>query len=229
MVYDQIYSLGQWCATAIYLKKFGLRSGSGPFDWLGYGVPLKTYLDIITAGFGNFPDVASLEFIRESVAEGKRVFRDRPGFSYPHDFRIGGDFAAECRVLSEKTCRRARRMLEALADKKVLLVHWHGAEKKYDRGEVWSALTSLRCHFHNDGIDLLVLENGEGDGVRFEPFGDGLTFAVGDFYAEGKYDPVLGNRSAVDAVFSSIKMRGRWRNFLHNRITSLHKRIKRLV
>lgn len=226
--YDAVYSLGQWCATALYLKKFGLRSCSGPFDWMGYTVPLSTYFDLIIRGFDGFPDVEALEFVRDCPAEGKRVYREtRTGFVYPHDFRIGGDFAGECRVLREKSGRRASRFLAELAEKKVLLVHWHG-EGQYDRGEVRDGLSALRRHFNNGRIDLLVLENG-GDGkrVEFHTVDGGPVFCTGEFYRQGSYDAVLGNRRACEQAFSPIRMRNRFGNLVHNRVESFRKRLRR--
>ena len=46
--YDAVCSLGQWCATAMLMKKLGLRSWSGPFDWfLGRSADVAQYVDLI--------------------------------------------------------------------------------------------------------------------------------------------------------------------------------------
>lgn len=33
-MFDNFISLGPWCATAASMSKHGLRSWSGPFDWV---------------------------------------------------------------------------------------------------------------------------------------------------------------------------------------------------
>ena len=52
--YDAVWPFGQWCAVAMAMKRCGLRSASGPFDWMGGGCPLGAYINMLTTNFAGF-------------------------------------------------------------------------------------------------------------------------------------------------------------------------------
>lgn len=51
--YDFIFSLGGWCGTAMALKRQGLRSFSGPFDWVA-GENIISRTDILCNDMKNY-------------------------------------------------------------------------------------------------------------------------------------------------------------------------------
>ena len=68
--YDHVCSLGQWCAVAIDLRKLGLRSHSGPFDWIGQYVPVSQYLDMTANGVQGLMLKDNLRDVGSNEAEG---------------------------------------------------------------------------------------------------------------------------------------------------------------
>ena len=228
--YDAVISLGQWCATAIILRKLGLRSASGPFDWLGPNERIGRYADLIVNGFMGFLEKKSLRKLREDPNEGTEIYVDSvQGWETHHEFKIGVPFEenyARYRVLLD---RRIDRLLGTLrSGGRILLVHWFG-EGRYERDEVVADMRRLRTAFPGTTIDLLVLETEKfAKSVVYEEPEPGVVFAVGDFYDRSRYDAVLGNERLVMSVLGRIKMHGRWRNLLHIRMNSMRKRLRRL-
>jgi len=229
IVYDAVFSLGQWCATAIVLKKLGLRSASGPFDWTGPTGRLDGYVDLMTNGFKGYFAKENLRKIREDPVEGTEIYIDTvQRWESHHDFRIGVSFEENYARYRARLDRRADRLLAALrSGGRLLFVHWFGAGR-YPREEVVSAMRRLRTAYPSTHIDLLVLETEKfSKGVDYEEPERGVVFAAGDFYDQERFDVVMGNEALVLSVLRRIRMRGRWRNLLRVRIESLRKRLRR--
>ena len=231
IVYDAVFSLGQWCATAIVLKKLGLRSASGPFDWTGLTGRVGNYVDLMTNGFRGYFAKESLRKVREDPVEGTEIYVDTVHhWESHHDFRIGVSFEENYARYRARLDRRADRLLTALRSGcRLLFVHWFG-EGRYPREEVVSAVRRLRAAHPSTRIDLLVLETEKfSKGVGYEEPEEGVMFAVGDFYDQERFDAVVGNEALVVSVLRRIRMRGRWRNLLRVRVESLRKRIRRVL
>ena len=228
-VYDSVWSLGQWCATALCLKKLGLRSASGPFDWTGMDVRIGNYVELMTNGFAGYFAKENLRKLRENPAEGTDVYVDTvQGWEARHDFKIGIPFDENYARYRALLDRRTARLLASLrSGGRLLFVHWSG-EGHYPREEVVAAIRRLRAAYPATKIDLLVLETEKfAEGVVYEEPEPGVIFAVGDFYDQNRYDAVVGNKPLALSVLGRIRMRGRWRNLLHVRIESLRRRMKR--
>ena len=118
IVYDAVFSLGQWCATAIVLKKLGLRSASGPFDWTGLTGRLDDYVDLMTNGFKGYFAKENLRKIRENPAEGTETYIDTvQRWESRHDFRIGVSFEENYARYRARLDRRADRLLALETEK----------------------------------------------------------------------------------------------------------------
>ena len=230
IVYDAVFSLGQWCATAMVLKKLGLRSASGPFDWTGLTERIGSYVDLMANGFRGYFAKESLRKVREDPVEGTEIYVDTvQRWESHHDFRIGVSFEENYARLRARLDRRADRLLAALrSGGRLLFVHWFG-EGRYPREEVVSAVRRLRAEYPSTRIDLLVLETEKfSKGVDYEEPEAGVVFAVGDFYDQKRFGAVMGNEALVLSVLRRIRMRGRWRNLLHVHIESFRKRLRRM-
>ena len=228
-VYDSVWSLGQWCITAMSLKELGLRSASGPFDWMGPNEPLGHYVEMIVENFPNFFLKENMRKLRENPKEGtEHWFDDGQGWEIRHEFKMGVPFEENYAKYRAQLDRRIERLLAALrAGGRVLFVHVLGAGR-YPSEEVVAAARRLRTAFPNTNIDLLVLESDKSvKGIAYEEPEPGVAVAVGDFYDMKRYDVVRGNKPLVLSALRRIRMRGRWRNLLRLRIESLRKRIMR--
>lgn len=229
--YDAVWSLGQWCATAMAMKKCGLRSASGPFDWMmGRGVHIHTYVDLLTAEFADFFLKENMQKVCDAIREGTEHWKDtRLGLEIRHDFRLGVPFETNYANFRIRIGRRIVRLLELLRRGGcVLFVHWMG-EGSYQREDVVAEVRRLRAAFPESTIDLLVIETEKfKPDVLYEEPEPGVVFAVGDFYDQERFDPVQGNEKLVVSVLRRVRMRGRWKNILHLKMASLRKRLGRV-
>lgn len=227
--YDRVYSLGQWCATAICLKKLGLRSASGPFDWTGPNVRLPKYLELLRTGFIDFMRKENLRFVEEAPAEGKVHYVDAAtGFRSHHEFRIGVPFDAMYDAFRATLDRRIARLLADLSSRRrVLFVHYLG-EGHYARADVAADMARLRARFPLAEIDLLVLETEtSAPGLAWEEPAPGVRFVVGDFYDRARHDEVMGNEPLCRQALGGIRLRGRLKNLLRLKAQSARRRLAR--
>ncbi len=80
-MFHNFVSLGPYCATAASMAKYGLRSWSGPFDWL-ITRSLKWILYFMDNDFEGFLEKENLECLENDPL----TFKDRKsGFCYIHD------------------------------------------------------------------------------------------------------------------------------------------------
>ncbi len=70
--FDVVLSLGQSCQVAYQMKRRGLRTKSGPFDW--FTVPMAGLFAVLESNFENFMQEENLAIVENR--EGKLVVRD---------------------------------------------------------------------------------------------------------------------------------------------------------
>ena len=227
--YDGVVSLGQWCATAMALKKLGLRSASGPFDWLGAGRPIQEYVGLLTTAFDGFLQKGNLEKVGEDKASGRVYYMDRgTSFEFRHDFDAGHPLDEAYARVRAKYDRRIARLLTALrGGGRFLLVHYRGSGR-YADAELVEAMTALRAHFPAATLDLLVLETDATlKGLFSYSPAPGIVRTFGDFYDLARFNPVMGNEPLLLSALREIRLRGRWRNLLRMRVESFRRRLFR--
>ena len=229
-VYDAVWSLGQWCATAISLKQLGLRSCSGPFDWTGPNERIGHYVELMVNGFDGFLAKENLRKLKDDPVEGTEIYVDTvQHWETHHEFRIGVPFEENYAKYRALLDRRIKRLISSLTSGgKILFVHWFG-DGKYSREEAINDVIRLRQAYPNTKIDLLVIETEKfAKTISLEEPETGVIFAVGDFYDQSRFDPVMGNKKAVFSVLRRIRLNGRWKNIVHLKTASLLRRIRRL-
>jgi len=227
--YDCVYSLGQWCIAAMCMKKAGLRSVSGPFDWMGKNVRIGRYAESLATGFEGMFRPESMQLLEQNHVEGTEHWMDcAQGWQIRHEFKVGVPFEENYANFRAVLDRRIARMLASLrVGGRFLFVHVLG-EGHYPREEVVAAVRRLRTAFPSADIDLLVFETELfSKGVAYEEPEKGVVIAVGDFYDQSRYDPVVGNEGLILSVLRRVRMRGRWKNLLRLKWESICKRIRR--
>jgi len=214
--YDFVFSLGQWCATAIYLKKLGFRKFSSPFDWTGPEQTVGSYVNLMIGSFSGFMEKRNMRFITEAPTEGTVHYIDvATGYQTHHEFKIGVPFDDMFRRFRGTMDRRIERLLGVLKGENRILFVQYRAEGHYDRRQVVDDMNRLRSYFQKASIDLLVLETEKfSEKVVREELSDGVEFYTGDFYDRSRYDAVLGNEPLVKSVLNGIRMRGCLRNLV---------------
>lgn len=230
--YDRVYSLGQWCATAILLRKCGLRAASGPFDWFKPKADrpyLLEYLRCLRERFSVFMRQSALRLDGFCGPEGKDRYLDvETGWVSYHDFLHGATLADSYGAFRARLDRRIGRLLGDLdSGRRILFVHFLG-KGHYERREVAAAMQEFRAAFPAAHADLLVMESDSRDAeVRYENPAKGISFAVGDFYDASRHDVVMGNECLCCRVLSRIGVRGRWRNLIRLRVASWGRKLRR--
>lgn len=90
-MFDYFISLGCSCSTAAAMAKYGLRSFSGPFDWIA-SEDFSCLLNMLNTGFTNFLQLENLEPNEE---RNPKSFRDKKsGFRFPHEVNYKTEFDA---------------------------------------------------------------------------------------------------------------------------------------
>lgn len=105
--YENCVSLGWYCGTASSLSKLGLRSRSGPFDWLESS--LWGVIAQIENGFVDFMSKDNIEIVDNSG----KIFEDaKYDFHCNHD--VKNNFDEEYSKIHERYMRRAVSFLEMI-------------------------------------------------------------------------------------------------------------------
>lgn len=106
-MFDYFVSLGPNCATAASMSKYGLRSFSGPFDWLVTD-DLSWVLHYIQTEFKDFLRCDNLEPYQDYR---KKFCEKDSGFIFIHE---KSDYRTEFAALKEKYERRIQKFLLAI-------------------------------------------------------------------------------------------------------------------
>ena len=231
--YDRVWSLGQWCVTALLLKKAGLRSASGPVDWNG-PVPgivndVALYVGHVLTRFANFFRKENLRRVGENAAEGKIHYDDiAGGLNSRHDFGVQEPFdAAYARARAKYDRRIARFLAQLEVPGKYLFVHCLG-EGRADRTATLAAWARFRTRYPASRLDLLVFETEPRAAVlRWDRPVEGVSFVTGDFYDPTRHDAVIGNERLFLSVLRKVGVRGKFRNLVWQRIHSFKRRLSR--
>lgn len=232
IVYDKVYSLGQWCVSAMTMKKAGLRSETGPVDWNG-PVPgivndVALYVEIFLTEFANYFKKENIVRVGENVKAGKAYYDDVKGcgIGSRHDFDLGLPFDEMFAKTRVKYDRRIARFLATMkVPGKYLFVHYVG-EGHYDRAKTLAAWERFRAKYPESTLDLLVVETElfKKD-LSWEKVAPGVDFVVGDFYDQTRYDAVVGNQKLFLSVLKGVRAKGKLKNLLWLQLDALKKKL----
>lgn len=223
--YDFVLPIGHFCATAMYLKRWHIRTMSLPFDWIGREPNgLAVAARLICDGFRGFLEKSALEprpnRHRPDVDDRETdYYLDRgTGMLVYHDFPTGVPLDESYPAVRAKYDRRIARMYRLLeAAKSVLLVYHTPMEHPSDE-EMAQQLAKVRARFADKRIGLLVIEEKAGlDDVEVRNPSDGVCHVRCCLYARTK-DRVMGELAVGDRVYSMIRCRGVWWNRLRPRL-----------
>lgn len=230
--YDNVISLGQDCACAGYLVRFGLRDWSGPFDWIGvlYAGIVKT-VDIIVDNFKDFIHPEALEYFvpaAEIPLELHFSFvRDKiTNVHFAHDFPKQFSIQESYAKVKSKYDRRIERFVKVMeSPKSKLLVCWARVEHPSE-ADIKNSALRLRQHFHNSKIDLLYIENVDNmTEIELREIDDGVVYARGWFYNKA-INRTMGNIKLNSRIFKRIKAKNRLKNLLRLKISAWSRKLK---
>ena len=213
--YDIVYSIGYACACAEYLKRAGLRSCSGPFDWI-VEPTFSERVDVIVKNFKGFfqspKDFSPLPRPTTGMVDKScEYFHDNVyGFNSLHDFPINVPIEQSFPEVSAKYHRRIERFDRNIRECKRVLLVWFTFQIETSDEDFIKGVARLRKHFGRN-IDFLVIEHR--DGIT-TPVRKELAPNVIRYYANVKDIPnptgsseeeFMGNIEGVLPLFTQYK------------------------
>lgn len=145
------FSIGDHCATASLLKKFGLRTSSGPFDWLFTSIPMV--LECVADAFCHFLDRSYYKEAPSSLSQGgcsdaydHEYFKKKLGIE-----RVFNHHNPLTQSVYEHFVRCVDRFTVALDCDKTILVYMG---KNLSASEI----QSVECAFSKKKCQVLVFE-----------------------------------------------------------------------
>lgn len=223
--YDFVCSVGSDCGCAGHLVRNRLRRASYPFDWIG------TWYDGIVGVArlveSDFDGLLLLENLRRDPNP-PRGAQDDHDHDYYHDVRMRIDTVHDFPVdvppeeaypgVREKYDRRISRFRETMrASRRTLLVYWTWRDCP-SPDDVRRAAEIFRAKFPGRRIDVLAMRNADRPDVVAQTVGEGVFLVDGPFHPVGGH-PAFGDKPMNDAVFSLIRLRGKWREDLMRRLS----------
>lgn len=152
-MFSSFVSLGWNCAIAASMEKFGLRSWSGPFDWI-VSKDLPGLLSVMEKDFQNFMVLKNLELCDQR----HEIFADQScGFKFMHE---GNLFDREqYEAVYEKYQRRIRRFLKE-AERSICFLRYVECADEIDYvvKNVTYVRTVVERHSKNNQIVFLLKE-----------------------------------------------------------------------
>ncbi len=159
--FDVIYSIGTDCTCAQHLNKLGLRTVSGPFDWLTGVSSIFPRLDLILNRFQCFIDQEHFYYDDRDKLKCDPYRNEKTGFLHLHDFPAGVPLKESFPAVREKYLRRIDRFENNLRSGKKILLVWFTNEPTADEAR----LIELCCRIKEElgGQIYFLLIEGKAD------------------------------------------------------------------
>lgn len=124
--YDAVFSIGRGCGCAFFLRRFHLRTMSGPMDWVAGSWQFLQRVAHFEKRFAGWLQAENLEPPRRM---GRIVgCEDRTlDLCFLHDFHLRMPFPEELELVRARYQRRHRRFFETVAQSKHILLVWFNA------------------------------------------------------------------------------------------------------
>ena len=179
--YNIIYSIGQDCACATYMKKARIRCCSGPLDWLT-NTGFENRINLILNDFENFFIKEDFKVMPKPTAfpadkDNEYYENKKTGLYFWHDFPASVDFETIFPLVKEKYNKRIKRFYDNIAnEEKVLLIYFSHGNLCEDTKV--KELCNRVCEKFNKKIDFLLIgydESIEGEDVKCYNLQENIT------------------------------------------------------
>jgi len=173
--YDLVASLGKKCQPAGRLKRFGLRSSSGPFDWFA-SQKLSAVVKILEEGVDHLflPENIQINGTHKDCMD---VSDTSTGYRSIHDLLITdcqNGVTEAIAIMKQKIASRRARLLEDIANAdRVLLVRLTA-----NKSGIVMLRRLLDRKFPNTKIDILVVNTARGQPIKNEQYSLEHTFVI---------------------------------------------------
>ena len=222
--YDFVCSLGSDCGCAGHLVRKHLRRASYPLDWVGTEAlgPERT-AQLVADDFAGFLQLENLRKCEKQPTDDQSD-KDHEFYAdiaqhiiFAHEFPTGRPPEEVYAKVRAKYDRRIARLYETMRQvKSALFVRWSWRESPSEDAILRTA-EILRKKFPGRTVDLLAMRNANRPDLDAREIGDGVFLVSGPFHPPGGH-PAFGDKAVNDAVFSCIRLRGKWRETLVRRM-----------
>lgn len=212
--YNYIFSLGEACLCASGLRILGLRSFSGPFDWV-FGATITERIDLIINDFNGFFEKEDLIFDsqRKDQKPNDIYYNKRTKITFNHDFPLDGSFDSSYLKIKDKYNRRTSRILSILKSKKPTLIVFMELPNNSINGinndaELVELSNKLQNKFNNKNIDILYIKHDEQmkDGeVEVRQINENIS--IGSCFNENRENGDPLNINNVKLLFKNIAVK----------------------
>lgn len=177
-MFDYCISLGSYCAVALSMQRYGLRSSRGPFDWCVSN--LESIIKVMDTDFIDFMDRKNLY-----IAPGdKLIFVDEKyGFRFNHD--IDSDFEKEYDNIHNKYMRIVNKFLNNISSPTCFIRSVQSLKEveyiNYNNDMIRSVIKK-----RNPNNDIIFLKSSS---INYKIVSDFKSYEMNsDIYLKGIYD-----------------------------------------
>lgn len=164
--YDCIFSLGEVCFCANYLRHMRLRKFSAPFDWIA-GATFAERMNFLLNDFQDYFNKEDLVYHgrREYPEPCDIYYNQRTHIVFNHDFPLLKPFEEAYPKVKERYDRRIKKLYDRINKSKlVLIVYMEQANTKSgitSDEELCAMMEELNHKFPNTHIDLMYIRHNE--------------------------------------------------------------------
>lgn len=122
--YKHVISLGFFCSTSLELDKLGLRSDSGPFDWI-----ISDFEGVINCIKYNFENFLEYENLLQYKGKKEYYYDKANNFHFYHDFSGFKDLKNQLPSVRKKYKRRIERFQKNIQEPTLFLRYIKGCKE----------------------------------------------------------------------------------------------------
>lgn len=209
IVFEDVFSIGCDCTTAITMIRMGLRKYSGPLDWVRGGT-FRARMELLINGFKKYLDY-NLISVKSSEDE-HIVFNTLNNIEFVHDFSDISEFESVFKSVKIKYLRCINRFYSRLKSSKNLLLIYTSKFTLINSFEIAELHAKLIEKFGNN-IYLIVIENDINQfNIKTEKINDKIlkyTLNLKTLDENGR--PLIFKRMFLfDTIFDSLKVKGKF-------------------
>lgn len=159
-IYDVIFSLGNTCGCALYLRQSDLRIMAGPLDWVQGSYAFLQRVAFVETHFQNWMEPEKMTPLSQPPGYTFWLTKDLgTGIEFLHDFHGKIDFQTELKAVRDRYLRRQRRFFETVSAAERTLLLWFNCRVPVTpEQELQEGFARLRKALGRD-VDLLAIEH----------------------------------------------------------------------
>lgn len=209
ITFEDVFSIGCDCTTAITMVRLGLRKYSGPLDWVRGGT-FRARMELLINGFKNYLDDHLISV--KSNEDTHIVYNTLNNIEFVHDFPEIFDFESVLKSVKIKYLRRINRFYSRLELSESFLLIYISKFTLINSFEIAELHSRLMEKFGNN-IYLMVIENDlNQDDLKVQKINDKIlkyTLNLKTLDENGK-SLIFKRMFLLDAIFDSLKVKGKF-------------------